>query len=184
VFVRVLEDGTRLAARIVETEAYDESEAASHSFRGSTSRNEVMFGPAGHLYVYFTYGMHYCMNVVTGRAGVGSAVLFRAAEPIEGLDAMAGRRGTSDVRALCSGPAKLTQALGIDGALNGADLVEGPDAWLEEGDHRRGVQVSAGTRVGISSAAELPWRFSVVGSPFVSRARGSGGGAAPSRPSR
>ena len=180
VFVHTLADGTRLSASIVETEAYDESDPASHSFRGATARNAVMFGPPGRLYVYFTYGMHHCMNVVTGRMGSGSAVLLRAAEPVEGLDAMAERRGTHEARALCSGPAKLTQAFGIDRDLNGEDLVEGGRLWFERG--RRSVPVSSGTRVGISSGTDLPWRFSVAGSPFVSRARGSGRPQAPSSP--
>jgi DNA-3-methyladenine glycosylase len=179
VLVRAMPGGTRLAARIVETEAYDESDPASHSFRGTTPRNAVMFGPAGHLYVYFTYGMHHCMNVVTGRTGSGSAVLLRAAEPVDGLESMAERRGTHDVRGLCSGPAKITQAFGIDRDLNGEDLVDGGRLWIERG--RLSAPVVSDTRVGISSGTEVLWRFSVAGSPFVSRARGSGNAPPSSR---
>jgi DNA-3-methyladenine glycosylase len=113
VLVRCLPSGERLRARIVETEAYDEADPASHSYRGPTARNAVMFGEAGHLYVYFTYGMHHCMNVVTGRPGRGSAVLLRAAEPLDGIDRMRQLRGTQVVGNLCRVPARLTQALAV-----------------------------------------------------------------------
>jgi DNA-3-methyladenine glycosylase len=168
--VRGLPDGGRLEARIVETEAYGEGDPASHSFRGPTPRNRVMFGPAGHLYVYFTYGMHFCMNVVTGRAGEGSAVLLRAAEPLEGLEAMAEHRGTTDPRSLCSGPARLCQALGVTRANDGDDLVGGGSLWLERGAAAR--EVAIGPRVGIRHATDQPWRFWAEGDPFVSRSRG------------
>jgi DNA-3-methyladenine glycosylase len=169
VLVRILADGTRLAVRLVETEAYEQGDPASHSYHGRTARTEVMFGPAGYLYVYFTYGIHFCANVVTGRRGEGSAVLLRAGEPLEGLDAMAERRGTSDPRLLCSGPARLCQALAIDGAAGGEDLVAGERIWLERGAAVKGI--SEGPRVGIRQAAEVPWRFWETGDPFVSRAR-------------
>jgi len=169
--VRKVGDGTLLTARIVEAEAYQEDDPASHSFRGRTNRTEVMFGPPGHAYVYFTYGMHHCMNVVTGSTGEGSAVLLRAAEPLEGLEEMARRRGTNDPRALCSGPGRLCQALGIDRAENGLDLVRGRLLWLLEGAPVAPSTISVGPRVGITSGTERPWRFSVQGDRFVSRAR-------------
>jgi DNA-3-methyladenine glycosylase len=162
--------GELLVARIVETEAYQQDDPASHSFRGPTARNEVMFGPAGFLYVYFTYGMHFCMNVVTGRPGEGSAVLLRAAEPLKGLDAMAKRRGVSAPRLLCSGPARLTQAFGVAREQNGIDVVAGGELWLG-GGREPDRAVRTGPRVGIRQAAEVPWRFWIDGSPFVSRAR-------------
>lgn len=171
ILVRRAGDGRLLTARIVEAEAYQEDDPASHSFRGRTNRTEVMFGPPGHAYVYFTYGMHHCMNVVTGSTGEGSAVLLRAAEPLEGLEEMARRRGTNDPRALCSGPGRLCQALGIDRAENGLDLVRGRQLWLLEGVPFTQSKISVGSRVGITSGTERPWRFSVKGDRFVSRAR-------------
>ena len=167
--VRILPDRTRLSVRLVETEAYDQTDPASHSFRGRTERNAVMFGPAGHLYVYFTYGMHFCANVVTGRAGQGSAVLLRAAEPLEGIEAMAERRGTADPRLLCSGPARLCQALGIERGDTGEDLLGGKRIWLERGS--RAPTAEKGPRVGIRHAVERPWRFWIPGDRFVSRGR-------------
>jgi DNA-3-methyladenine glycosylase len=131
-----------------------------------------MFGEPGRLYVYFTYGMHFCMNAVTGRAGEGMAVLLRAAEPIEGLDEMRARRARSSVRELCSGPAKLCQAYGVDRSFDGADLVRGTDIWISEGVPVAGSLVVAGPRVGIHVGLEHAWRFSVDGDPYVSRERG------------
>jgi DNA-3-methyladenine glycosylase len=171
ILVRKVGDGRLLTVRIVEAEAYQEDDPASHSFRGRTNRTEVMFGPPGHAYVYFTYGMHNCMNVVTGSTGEGSAVLLRAAEPLEGLEEMARRRGTNDPRALCSGPGRLCQALGIDRAENGLDLVRGRLLWLLEGAPVAPSTINVGPRVGIRSGTERPWRFSVQGDRFVSRAR-------------
>jgi DNA-3-methyladenine glycosylase len=171
ILVRRVGEGTLLTVRIVETEAYQEDDPASHSYRGRTNRTEVMFGPPGHVYVYFTYGMHHCMNVVTGSTGEGSAVLLRAAEPLEGLEEMAGRRGTNDPRALCSGPGRLCQALGIDRAENGLDLVRGRQLWLLEGAPVPPSRISVDSRVGITSGTERPWRFSVRGDRFVSRPR-------------
>src|SRR5579884_3364094 len=113
-------DGQRLVGRIVETEAYDQSDAASHSYKGRTPRTEVMFGPSGHLYVYFTYGMHYCCNIVVGDEGYGAAVLIRAVEPLKGIIFIEDRRGKSGIEAT-NGPAKVCQALGIDRSLNGHD---------------------------------------------------------------
>ena len=171
VLVRTLPDGERLTVRIVETEAYQEDDAASHSFRGPTARTEVMFGPPGRVYVYFTYGMHFCMNVVTGSNGEGSAVLLRAGEPLEGIESMRALRGVHDVRALCSGPGKLCRALAVDRANNGDDLVRGPTLALREGRPVARTSIAVGPRVGIRRAVERPWRFAVRGDPYVSRAR-------------
>ena len=162
-------NGVRLAARIVETEAYEPHDPASHAYRGQTSRNAVMFGQPGHLYVYFTYGMHHCMNAVTGRPGEGMAVLLRAAEPIRGVDVMRARRGREHVRELCSGPAKLCQAFGVDRSFDGADLVRGHELWIADGTPVSKAQIVAGPRVGIRVGTDHAWRFSVADDPFVSR---------------
>jgi DNA-3-methyladenine glycosylase len=158
-----------LMGRIVECEAYQEDDPASHSFRGMTNRTEVMFGPAGRLYVYFTYGMHFCMNLVTGRDGEGSAVLLRAVEPLEGLEWMRQRRGVADARLLCSGPARLTEAYGIGRAENGMDLLAARDLFVARGRPVSDESVGVGPRVGITAAAERPWRFYELGNRFVSR---------------
>jgi DNA-3-methyladenine glycosylase len=165
----------------VETEAYEPHDPASHAYRGQTARNSVMFGEPGHLYVYFTYGMHFCMNAVTGRRGEGMAVLLRAAEPIEGLEEMKRRRGRQQERELCSGPAKLCQAFGVDRSFDGADLVRGDDLWITEGTPVPSSLVVVGPRVGIRVGHEHAWRFSVDGDAYVSRGRG---GAGPSRSAR
>jgi DNA-3-methyladenine glycosylase len=170
VLVRTLPSGGRLVVRLVETEAYQEDDPASHSFRGRTARTDVMFGPAGRLYVYFTYGMHHCMNVVTGRDGEGSAVLLRAAEPVEGIDEMIARRGVQDPRLLCSGPGRLCQALGVDRDQNGADLVRGDELRLFEGRPVAVDRIEVTARVGIRHAVERPWRFAERGGRFASRA--------------
>lgn len=163
-----------VAARIVETEAYEEGDPASHSFRGPTPRNRVMFGPPGHLYVYFTYGMHLCMNVVTGGEGEGSAVLLRAAEPLDGLAVMADRRGTEDVRLLCSGPARWAEAFGVARGDDGVDLVRGAAWSVHEGEPAPAARIDRTTRVGIRVGADRDWRFVVRGDLFVSRGRPSG----------
>lgn len=169
--VRRARDGARLTARIVETEAYAADDPASHAFRGSTARNVVMFGPPGHLYVYFVYGMHFCMNVVVGRAGEGTAVLLRAAEPMEGLGEMRSRRGRERIRELCSGPARLCQALGVDRSLDGTDLVRGGDLWIEEGSPVTRDAIATGSRIGIRVGVEHDWRYLIRDDPFVSRVR-------------
>jgi DNA-3-methyladenine glycosylase len=166
------ESGARLAARIVEVEAYEPDDPASHAFRGQTERNSAMFGEPGHLYVYFTYGMHFCMNAVTGRRGEGMAVLLRAAQPIDGLDEMRRRRGRPQDRELCSGPAKLCQAFGVDRSFDGADLVRGNSVWITEGSPVSRALVVAGPRVGIRVGLEHAWRFSVGDDPYVSRGGG------------
>ncbi|MGH2530211.1 MAG: DNA-3-methyladenine glycosylase [Actinomycetota bacterium] len=171
ILIRRLPDGRRLSARIVETEAYQEGDPASHSYRGRTRRTEVMFGRPGHLYVYFTYGMHFCMNVVTGQDGEGSAVLLRAAEPVEGLEDMARRRSASDPRLLCSGPARLCEALGVARAENGTDLVRGGHLWVLPGEPVPPSRIGVTARVGIRDGMDRGWRFLVTGDPFVSRGR-------------
>ena len=180
--VRVLQDGARLSARIVEVEAYREDDPASHSYRGRTARTEVMFGPPGRLYVYFTYGMHFCMNVVTGDDGEGSAVLLRAAEPLEGLERMALHRGLADPRLLCAGPGRLCQALAVGRAQNGVDLVGGGELRIERGVPVPADEVAAGPRVGITVATERPWRFVVAGSRFLSRGPARRRPRGPTRP--
>ena len=172
VIVRTLADGTRLAARLVEVEAYEQGDPASHSYKGRpTARTEVMFGPPGRLYVYFTYGQHFCSNVVTAPDGVGSAVLLRAAEPLQGLEVMTANRGMDDARSLCSGPARLTQALGIGRADNGTDLVKNPSLFLLSGTPLEPHAIARSTRVGVNVGGERPWRFFEGGSSFVSPGR-------------
>ncbi|MEO6514021.1 MAG: DNA-3-methyladenine glycosylase [Candidatus Saccharimonadales bacterium] len=161
-------DGHRLVGRIVETEAYHQSDAASHSYKGKTPRTEVMFGPPGRLYVYFTYGMHYCCNVVTGPAGEGSAVLIRALEPVEGEVFMAKNRQGVAVGQLTNGPAKLCQALDIDKTLNGHDLRIVP-LQLELLTPLLPEQIVQTTRIGISQAKDVPWRFYEKNNTFVSK---------------
>jgi DNA-3-methyladenine glycosylase len=146
--------------RIVEVEAYREDDPASHSYRGRTERNAVMFGPAGHLYVYFTYGMHHCANVVTGPAGVGAAVLLRAVRPLEGIQLMRDRRhGRAQ---LADGPAKLCQAFGIDTRHNGLDLCDGAGPGVYDDGTPPPSDPIGGPRIGISKAVDMPWRWRVV----------------------
>lgn len=146
--------------RIVEVEAYRQDDPASHTFRGRTPRNEVMFGPPGHLYVYFTYGMHFCANVVTGPPGAGAAVLLRAIEPVAGIDIMRERRHGR--AALADGPAKLCQAFSIDGSHNGADLLCGDRTpGLFDDGTRPPRTPRVGPRVGITKAVDVPWRWRV-----------------------
>lgn len=145
--------------RIVEVEAYREDDPASHTYRGRTPRNAVMFGPPGHLYVYFTYGMHHCANVVTGREGTGAAVLLRAVQPLTGIDLMLERRhGRSN---LADGPAKLCQAFGIGPEHNGADVCRGDGVGLFDDGTAPPDDPLVGPRVGISVAVDVPWRWRV-----------------------
>ncbi len=154
---------------IVETEAYHESEPASHAYVGLTERNRVLFGPPGIAYVYRSYGIHACLNAVCEPAGVGAAVLIRALEPVDGIELMRERRGVERLEDLCSGPGKLTQALGIELVENGDDLARGPVVITRKPAAWRDAPVAASRRIGITKAAELEWRFSAVGSRFLSR---------------
>jgi DNA-3-methyladenine glycosylase len=151
---------------IVEVEAYDQEDPASHGFRGRTARNAAMFGPAGHAYVYRSYGIHWCLNLVCGAEGVPEAVLVRALEPVEGIAAMQRRRGATSLHALCSGPGKLCQALAITGEHDGLAL-DRPPFRLEP--RERAPQIVTGPRIGITEATELSWRYGLRGSKFLSR---------------
>lgn len=156
----------RTSGYIVETEAYTQEDPASHTYGGKRLANAAMFEPAGTIYVYFTYGMHYCVNIVTGEKDHGEAVLIRALEPAEGVDLMRRRRKTDDKRNLCSGPAKLVQAMGITKLHGGTNLMDG-SLKLEPGTSpKRIVQT---TRVGISKAVDQPWRFYIADNPFISK---------------
>jgi len=152
---------------IVDTEAYAPDDPASHSYGGRSRRNATMFGPPGHLYVYRAYGIHWCANAVCAAEGIGAAVLLRALEPTHGVDRMQARRLVDDPKLLCAGPGRLTQALGLTGEHDGLPLDRPPFA-LSYGGH---VDVVAGTRVGITRGGDRRWRFSLSGSPYVSRPR-------------
>jgi len=155
-----------VGGRIVEVEAYHQTDPAAHSFHGPTERNAVMFGPAGFAYVYRSYGIHWCLNFVCEPKGVASAVLIRALEPIAGLPLMRRRRGVRDARLLCSGPGRLCQALRITHADNGFALDEPPFEILA----RQGAaEIVSGPRIGITKAIEKPWRYGLKGSPYLSK---------------
>jgi DNA-3-methyladenine glycosylase len=160
----LLVDG--VGGRIVEVEAYDSSEPASHSFRGPTARNRTMFGLPGHVYVYRSYGIHWCMNLVCGGQVAASALLLRALEPTHGLDAMRARRGLDAERLLCSGPGRLCQALGVSRVHDGHAIDVEPFRLLAA---PAPADVVTGPRVGITKATELEWRYCERGSPFLSR---------------
>ncbi|MGB9663887.1 MAG: DNA-3-methyladenine glycosylase [Ignavibacteria bacterium] len=162
--------GKVLSGKIVETEAYlDENDLASHSAVGITERNKVMFGKAGLAYVYFTYGMHYCFNVVTGEEGKGSAVLIRALEPIEGIELMKKFRQKEDIQILTNGPAKLCQALKIDKKLNGVDLRTSNEIYIAEPFLKENFEIAVSLRIGIEKSKDLPLRFYIKENKFVSR---------------
>jgi DNA-3-methyladenine glycosylase len=168
-----LEGEETTLGRIVETEAYLANDPASHSFIGKTPRNSVMFGPVGHAYVYFIYGMHYCVNAVTEQAGSGEAVLIRALEPLQGIAVMQQRRRTQKPQLLCNGPARLTEALAITRAFNGLPLFEGPlQIWSADSLASAPVigedDIVQTTRIGIGKAQELLLRFYLKGNRFIS----------------
>jgi DNA-3-methyladenine glycosylase len=160
-----------VSGTIVEAEAYHQTEPACHAFTGRSARTEVLFGPPGRAYVYRSYGIHAMLNAVTEPEGTGSAVLIRALEPLAGVEAMRARRGLERLEDLCSGPGKLCQALGIGLGLNGTDLQDGPIRILGPAVDAPGPELTESVRIGITKAADLPWRFSAPGSRFVSRPR-------------
>jgi DNA-3-methyladenine glycosylase len=162
--VTLLVDG--VGGRIVEVEAYDQDDPASHGFRGRTARTASMFGPPGQAYVYRSYGVHWCLNLVCAREGRAEAALVRALEPTQGLEAMRERRGVEAARALCSGPGKLCQALGITRAHDGFPLDEPPFELLARESE---PPLAVGPRIGITRAVGQPWRYGLAGSPFLSR---------------
>ena len=157
------------AGRIVETESYHMDEPACHAYAGLTERTRPLFGPPGRAYVYFSYGIHSLLNAVCEEDGIGAAVLIRALEPVDGIEEMRGRRGLQLATDLCSGPAKLTQALGIGVSLNDSSLLDGPIAVLEREPGAGQPRVVVGERIGITKAADLPWRFCDADSQHVSR---------------
>jgi DNA-3-methyladenine glycosylase len=156
-----------VGGQIVEVEAYDSGDPASHGYGGPTARNRAMFGPPGHAYVYRSYGVHWCLNLVCGDEGVPEAALVRALEPTAGLERMRERRGLADERLLCSGPGRLCQALGITGEHDGFALDRAP---FDLREREAAAEVVRGPRVGISRAVELPWRYGLAGSRYLSRA--------------
>ena len=174
IFVKI-EGGNILAGKIVETEAYDESDEASHSYRGKTKRNETMFGKPGILYVYLTYGMYYCSNITAGREGEGSAALIRAVEPLEGIPELLKNRfgekekySEKDKINIANGPGKFSMAFGLDMRHNGLSLLENDVFILENGNIPKNKIVAA-TRIGISKSTDLKWRFYIKDNPFVSK---------------
>jgi DNA-3-methyladenine glycosylase len=155
-----------VGGRIVEVEAYDQEDPASHGYRGRTPRNEAMFGPPGHAYVYRSYGIHWCLNLVCGEEGIAEAVLIRALEPTAGLDEQRRRRRVNELRALCSGPGKLCQALGITREHDGLPLDQPPFRLEPRGET---PEIVTGPRIGITRATGLSWRYGLAGSSFMSR---------------
>ena len=160
----LLVDG--VGGTIVEVEAYDQHDPAAHSYRGRTERNRSMFGPPGHAYVYRSYGIHWCLNVVCDPEGLASAALVRALEPTHGIDRMRERRGVEDVRRLCAGPGNLCRALAITREHDGLPLDRAPFALFEAAEE---VDVVRGPRVGLTQAVDVPWRYAAAGSAFLSR---------------
>lgn len=152
---------------VVETEAYDREDPASHAFAGPTVRNAAMFGPTGHAYVYRSYGLHWCLNLVCDAARPGSAVLIRAITPAEGIEAMRARRGLEAPRLLCAGPGRLAQALGVTGAMTGLPLDAPPFRLLPRSE--ADPPIAVGPRIGLTRGVETPWRFGLAGSAFLSR---------------
>jgi DNA-3-methyladenine glycosylase len=167
-FLVVKKGGRLLSGKIVETEAYDGfKDPASHAYRGMTPRNQVMFGPPGYAYVYLTYGMHHCLNLVTQKKGYPAAVLIRALEPVDGISVMKRRRGRQRLKDLTSGPAKLCQALGVDRRLNGADLLS--DTIFVEDRGEVPGRIARSSRIGVNEGKKKKWRFYLDSNQFVSR---------------
>ena len=164
--VTLLVDG--VGGRIVEVEAYDQEDPASHGYRGRTPRIESMFGPPGHAYVYRSYGIHWCLNLVCGAEGVPEAALIRALEPTSGIDEQRRRRRNDNLRALCSGPGKLCQALAVTGAHDGLPLDRPPFRLRER---KEAPEIVTAPRIGITRATELSWRYLEANNPYISRAR-------------
>jgi len=158
-----------IRVRIVETEAYHQDDPASHSFRGRTARTAPMFLAGGRLYVYLSYGLHHAINIVTGPAGRGEAVLIRAAEPIDGVEIMQNNRGIRDTYKLTNGPGKLAQALGVGDTSLSGKILNKSSILLEPGGLKNEEETAAAPRIGITKAAGRPWRFYIKGNPFVSR---------------
>jgi DNA-3-methyladenine glycosylase len=166
--------GNTTAGRIVETEAYLQQDPAAHSFHGKTGSNSVLFGPPGHAHIFFIYGKHWCLNVVTGQGDRRGAVLLRALEPVDGIPVMQERRGTTEIRLLCNGPGRLTQALAITGEFNGTPLFSGTllirsSGSLPESGYSAEAEIVKTTRIGISKAKDQPYRFYLKGNPHISR---------------
>jgi DNA-3-methyladenine glycosylase len=162
-------NGKTLVGKIVETEAYGVGDPACHAFRGATPRTKVLFEEAGYSYVYFTYGMYWCFNVVANDVGVGEAVLVRAVEPLEGIDIMRANRPTVKLdRDLTNGPGKLCMAFALDKKDNGLDLIEDPDLFITKGEKMKDSDISVSSRIGLTVATEYDWRYFVNGNPFVS----------------
>jgi DNA-3-methyladenine glycosylase len=160
-------NGEKVRVRIVETEAYDQTDAASHSYKGKTPRTDVMFGPAGHLYVYFTYGMHYCCNIVVGEEGYGAAVLIRSVEPLDGENILKERRNGRTGIELTNGPAKLCQALEINKSMNGHNLAKAPLELIIK-PALGSENIVKTTRIGISKANDIKWRFYLKNNKYIS----------------
>ena len=160
--------------RIVETESYHQEEPASHAYVGITARSRTLYGPPGTAYVYFSYGVHSLLNAVAEPEGVGAAVLIRALEPVDGIELMYARRGVESLEALCSGPGKLTQALGVGLSLNGTSLLDGPIKILARDEGAESPRIVTGERIGITKAVDLPWRFCDADSRHVSRPHPAG----------
>jgi DNA-3-methyladenine glycosylase len=159
----------RIVLKIVETEAYHQDDPASHSFRGLTPRTAPMFQAGGHIYIYFTYGMHYALNIVTGAEGVGEGVLIRAGEPLQGIEQMKANRGVDNIKNLASGPGKLAQSLGIfDTSLSG-EILNKSSILLRKVEDIPAGDIIASPRIGITKAADRPWRFYIKNNPYVSK---------------
>lgn len=172
--IRTLKNGEQLVARIVEVEAYHETDPASHTYHGVSDRNRAMFGPPARAYIYFTYGMHYCFNITCGKDGEGTGVLVRAIEPIQGIDSMRVFRrwdqtNNKSVANLTNGPAKTTQALKIDKSLYGHNLAQ-PPLQVFKYNLKKGETIAQSRRIGIKKAVDTPWRFYISDNPYVSKA--------------